>query len=124
MPNQKIVEWPETSPESLNAMRFYLTPDPERKRFVAFCPSRPFILDADDPRCNSPEIETIQDFSEEAGRKQLQEKPAFRIFRFYSEEGGTIEEICVLTETGSSLEEISRAYDLPIIHRIGIPGES
>lgn len=121
MLGQIMVVWPETSPGSLDAMKFYLTPDPEKRQFVAFCPSHPFILDADDPRCNSPEIETIQDFSKEAGWKQLQEKPAFRIFRFHSEEGGTIEEVCVLNEAGLSLEEISRTYDLPIVRQLVIP---
>ena len=122
MSGQIIVVWPETSPGSLDAMKFYLTPDPEKRRYVAFCPSRPLILFTGDPRCNSPEIETIRDFSTEAGWKYVQEKPAFRMFRFHSEKGGTIEEVCILNETGSSLEEISKAYDLPIIQQIVMPG--
>lgn len=115
-----IVEWPETSPGSLDAMKFYLTSHPVKRQFVAFCPSRPITLFTGDPRCNSPEIETIRDFTEEQGWKYMQEKPAFRIFRF-DFETETIEEVCVLDETGLSLEEISRIHNLPIIREVVMP---
>lgn len=116
----KIVEWPETSSGSLDAIRFYLTPDNSKRQFVAFCPSRPFILDSNDPRCTSRDLETIQDFSKEAGWIQVQEKPKFRIFKF-DQKQETIEEVCVLNEKDLSLKEISREYDLPIIQQITLP---